>query len=121
MRTVTIRLAGGMDVVVPEPSWCEGVHQQGQALENLFHEGPETGLIVATLRGPVEILAAALAQYPFRTDVLRRSPVATVLLDGAWYELGSAEVRELAAGLVAHAEVLRGMAEELDGFSGGGR
>lgn len=113
MSAVTVRLADGSEVVVEEPAWCAGTHEDGQALADLFHEGPETALQVETRLGAVEILTASLVEYPNRSDPVRRGPWASVLLDGAFYELDPGELRALASRLVVRADDLRDLARDL--------
>lgn len=112
-RVATVRLVDGSSVTVEEPAYCVAHHPDGEALEDFFHDGPETSLIVETGRGPVEILNASVAEYPYRADPERRLPVATVLLDGAFYELDPVGLRALASGLVGRADELRDLAREL--------
>jgi hypothetical protein len=118
---VTVRLDTGSSVTVPEPGWCEGVHAEGEALADLFHEGPEIGLQVETRLGSVEILTASLVEYPHAADLFRRSPAVSVLLADGFHEMGPGELRALATGLMLHADRLRGMALELTRLRGGVR
>lgn len=113
MSAVTVRLDTGSSVTVLEPDWCRGVHSQGEALTDLFHEGPEIGLQVETRRGAVEILTASLVEYPHASDPARRLPAVSVLLADGFYEMGPAELLALASGLVLHADRLRDVAGEL--------
>lgn len=117
---VQVRLLDGRTVAVPEPGWCTSTHADGEALEDLFHEGTECGLTVETGRGPVEVLTVSIVQYPFRPDVSRRLPVGSVLLGGEFFELGPCELRALATGLAVHADRLRDVAMELTRLRSGG-
>jgi hypothetical protein len=112
-RTVTVRLADGTSRTVPEPGWCLGRHADGLDLVDLMHEGPENSLEVATRRGAVTVMSAALVQNPYATSPEARAPRATVLLPDGWVSFSPAGLSMLADGLVAYAGELRLLAAQL--------
>lgn len=113
IRTAQVLLVDGSTVTVREPAWCTGEHQQGEALVDLFHDGPETALTVATVLGPVEILHAALCQAPYTTDPDDRGTKVAVLLGGACYRFDDSELYALADALADRAVQLRALARRL--------
>lgn len=110
IRTAQVRLIDGSTVTVREPAWCTGEHQQGEALADLFHDGPETALTVRTDCGPVEVLHAALTQSPHAPD---HATKAAVLLGGAWHRFDEQGLYALADQLAARAVELRSLARQL--------
>ena len=112
-RTVTVRLADGSTVTVDEPDWCSSRHEDGLALEDLFHEGPELTMSVPTGRGEVRVLNAALTQYPYAVRPEDRRTVVTVLLADDWRRFDPDGLRDLAARLVVYAGSLRDLGREL--------
>ncbi|MFJ4673027.1 DUF6907 domain-containing protein [Kitasatospora purpeofusca] len=116
--TVAVRLAGGRVLEVPEPGWCTGVHEDGRALEDVLHEGPEMHLEVVTRFGPQRVLTASVTQYPFASIPARRAPVGSVDLGGAWFELDAAGLVRLADGLAGYAGRLRELAAVLPAGAG---
>lgn len=111
--TVTVRLAGGTVVTVDEPAWCVGRHEDGLALEDLLHDGPEITLTVPTGRGEVRLLNAALTQCPYAAGPEGRRTVVTVLLADDWVRFDPEGLRDLAARLVVYAGRLRDLGREL--------
>jgi hypothetical protein len=118
-RTVTVRLADGSSVDVPEPGWCSGQHEDGLDLVDLIHDGPEIALTVPTAHGRMDLLTASLAQNPFATRPEARAPRATVLLPDGWVPFSPAGLSVLADGLVAYAGELRLLAAQLGHLADG--
>lgn len=112
-RTTQVVLIDGSTVTVPEPPWCLGEHENGLHLVDFFHDGPVKVLTVETRRGPVDILDACLAEYPYATDPARRLPIASVALNSGYTELDPNGLLALADGLQQHSVTLRALAREL--------
>jgi hypothetical protein len=112
-RIANLRLANRTVIEVPEPGWCLGRHEDGLDQVDLFHEGRAAALPVTTRRGEVDVLEAALMQYPYASDMSGRAPFVSVSLKAGYYSFDPEELRLLAAGLVVHAGRLRDLAYEL--------
>ncbi|MGW8953048.1 DUF6907 domain-containing protein [Streptomyces sp. NPDC055709] len=61
-RSVTVATSDHGDVVLPEPSWCLGVHPSGGARSDLSHYGRPAQVTLADGRLVVDV---QLAQFPF--------------------------------------------------------
>lgn len=109
---VTVQTRDHGAVQVPEPSWCIGVHPQGEFRADIEHQGVETVAAFPTLcHGLVTALGISLVQRPFSPQEPRIHAVLKV--DEEWHALNSKGL-DLAAGLlVEHATALRHLARQL--------
>ncbi|WP_435272214.1 DUF6907 domain-containing protein [Streptomyces parvulus] len=106
-RTVRVDVLTVRAKHIPEPSWCAGHDpDRAQFHRDLLHSGPDVPL---TFQGRTLSLAC-LMQAPYARKA-SREPRVSVSLVGA--ELDARDVYRLAAALEAHAEQLRGLADQL--------
>lgn len=113
-RTVTVHTFDHGPIVISEPSWCAGLHEDGLHLVDLEHTSAKTVLTVDTERGPVELLHAMLTQAPYaeRPESRRVNVAANIGGDYQRFRDETA-LRLLAAQLVVEAYRLRVLAYEL--------
>ncbi|MEV6212124.1 hypothetical protein [Kitasatospora sp. NPDC051914] len=108
-----MRLIDGTTVTVREPEWCAGEHENGKALADLCHDGPESALRVQFEGWPIDLLHVALTQHPYALAEAERRTVATMDLGDGPYPFDSAGLRMLAAELAVYAGRLRDLARQL--------
>lgn len=115
--TVTVTTRDHGQVTVPEPAWCLGDHsaQNGGYRTDIVHDGPETPLV---FRGH-GLLHAGLVAYP-HAQIMPRGPFVSVELGVDPVSLDQAGLDDLAAGLIGHAGVLRGLGRQLAALTEGG-
>ncbi|MFJ9440331.1 DUF6907 domain-containing protein [Kitasatospora sp. NPDC101235] len=118
IRTATVHTHDQGPVTGPCPSWCLGTHQDGLDLVDLAHEGPATALTADVPLGSVQLLDAALCQYPYSSNPDDREVKVAVLLGTGWHRLDHDGLRMLAAQLVVHAGRLRDLAAQLRSVEG---
>jgi hypothetical protein len=113
-RTITLPTADYGDVTLPEPAWCVG-HESvpGDMRADILHQGPDVELV---FRGHV-IDTAGLVESPFAELPGGGLGVSVGLLGKT---LDPVALYDFAAALDAHADQLRGLADQLDTLLGGG-
>jgi class 3 adenylate cyclase len=117
-RTVTVQTIDRGPVTIEEPPWCIAAHDRPEFLVDVWHEGEEVPLLVATpCHGRVPLLTATVVQKPFATDAAVHLAVD---IDGDAHELSSVQVRALANELVTlGADALQRLADRVESFEGG--
>ncbi|MFE5139245.1 DUF6907 domain-containing protein [Streptomyces fagopyri] len=112
--TVTLPTSDRGDVTIPEPDWCNGVHEGIHYFSDLGHDGPDVSL---DFRGH-RVMDACLTQSPFARRATRVPQISITVAGPA---LDAAGVYEFAAALDRYADQLRDLAAQLDAIRGGGQ
>lgn len=117
-RTITLPTLDAGDVTMPEPSWCRGHadHRPDSYRIELDHKGPEHRL---THHGEL-LFTAFLGAAPFADDPREHTPGLYVEQGRFARTLNPTELYDLAATLEAHADRLRGLADQLAQILAGG-
>lgn len=112
-RTVTVPTLDCGPITLPEPVWCIGHTDPAGYRADVVHTGPETGLAIATPRGPVTILSTSLTAYPFGSVPADPRPFLSVDLGGGTAPFTPDGIRGLADDLTGYADWLRICAHQL--------
>lgn len=114
-RTVTVRLVDGETLTLTCPPWCTGHPDVETFRADVVHRGAELEVEVATNRGDVALITAALEHAPY-SDIDTRDPYVSVRLgDGDHYRFTSpASLYGLAEDIAAKVRpVLRAAGDQL--------
>ena len=117
-RTVTLATSDHGNVTLPEPSWCRGHadHRPDTDRVDLAHDGHEHHL---THNGE-RLWTALIGQSPYASRPEHRGVGVYVTQEGYERTLDPAGLYDLAASLDAHADQLRGLADQLARILAGG-
>ncbi|MFC8491203.1 DUF6907 domain-containing protein [Streptomyces sp. NPDC057235] len=111
-RTVTVATGDHGDVVVPEPSWCAGLHAPEGFRADVEHQSEGAPAVLRTVcHGLVPVLPASLAQRPF--SAVDRRMYAVLDTGGDFHELDAPALDDAAEELSVHAMRLRSLARQL--------
>jgi hypothetical protein len=111
--TVTVPTLDHGPVTLPEPVWCTGHTGPAGYRADVAHTGPETGLAIATPRGPVTILSTSLTAYPYGNAPDDPRPFLSVDLGASTAPFTPDGLRDLADELTGYADWLRIRAHQL--------
>ncbi|MFC7973915.1 DUF6907 domain-containing protein [Streptomyces cinereoruber] len=111
-RAVTVVTGDHGDVVVPEPSWCAGLHAPEGFQADIEHQSEAAPAVLRTAcHGLVPVLPVSLAQRPY--SAVDRRLYAVVDTGGDFHELDAPALDEAAEELAVHAMRFRSLARTL--------